>query len=33
MSIFGRVADLFQAKTHKLLSALEDPNEIVGPVL
>lgn len=27
MSIFGRVADLFQAKTHKLLSALEDPNE------
>ena len=27
MSIFGRVADLFQAKTHKLLSDLEDPNE------
>ncbi len=27
MSIFGRVADLFQAKTHKLLTALEDPNE------
>jgi phage shock protein A len=27
MSIFGRVADIFQAKTHKLLSALEDPNE------
>src|SRR6201995_2909515 len=27
MSIFGRIADLFQAKTHKLLSALEDPNE------
>jgi phage shock protein A len=27
MSILGRVADLFQAKTHKLLTALEDPNE------
>ena len=27
MSIFGRIADLFQAKTHKLLTALEDPNE------
>src|ERR1700742_3656550 len=27
MSIFGRIADLFQAKTHKLLSALEDPSE------
>ena len=27
MSIFGRVADLFQAKTHSLLNALEDPNE------
>ena len=27
MSIFGRVADIFQAKTHKLLAALEDPNE------
>ncbi|MCW6512960.1 PspA/IM30 family protein [Lichenifustis flavocetrariae] len=27
MSIFGRIADLFQAKTHKLLSSLEDPNE------
>jgi len=27
MSIFGRIADLFQAKTHKLLSDLEDPNE------
>lgn len=27
MSIFGRVADLFQATTHKLLTALEDPNE------
>ena len=26
MSIFGRVVDLFQAKTHKLLSDLEDPN-------
>jgi phage shock protein A len=25
MSILGRVADLFQAKTHKLLNALEDP--------
>ena len=27
MSIFGRIADIFQAKTHKLLTALEDPNE------
>ena len=27
MSIFARVVDLFQAKTHKLLSGLEDPNE------
>ena len=27
MSILGRVADLFQAKTHKLLDALEDPND------
>lgn len=27
MSILGRVADLFQSKTHKLLNALEDPNE------
>ena len=27
MSIFGRIADLFQAKTHTLLSSLEDPNE------
>ncbi len=27
MSIFGRIADLFQAKTHKLLNSLEDPNE------
>jgi phage shock protein A len=27
MSILGRVADLFQAKTHKLLNALEDPND------
>ena len=26
MSIFGRVAELFQAKTHKLLDSLEDPN-------
>jgi phage shock protein A len=27
MSILGRVADLFQSKTHKLMDALEDPNE------
>jgi len=27
MTLFGRVADLFQAKTHKLLDRLEDPNE------
>ena len=27
MSILGRVADLFQAKTHKLLNSLEDPND------
>jgi phage shock protein A len=27
MSILGRVADLFQSKTNKLLNALEDPNE------
>lgn len=27
MSILGRVAELFQAKTHKLLNALEDPND------
>ncbi|HEX7815117.1 PspA/IM30 family protein [Dyella sp.] len=27
MSIFGRVADLLQAKTQKLLNRLEDPNE------
>ena len=27
MSIFGRVADILQAKTHKLLEQLEDPNE------
>ncbi|MDQ0472402.1 PspA/IM30 family protein [Labrys wisconsinensis] len=27
MSILERIADLFQAKTHKLLSRLEDPNE------
>ena len=27
MSILGRIADLFTAKTHKLLNALEDPNE------
>ncbi|HKS88295.1 MAG TPA: PspA/IM30 family protein [Stellaceae bacterium] len=27
MSVFGRVADILQAKTHKLLNILEDPNE------
>src|ERR1700677_3049297 len=27
MSILGRVADLFQAKTNKLLNGLEDPND------
>ena len=27
MSVFGRVADILQAKTHKLLNQLEDPNE------
>jgi len=27
MSILGRVADLFQAKTNKLLNILEDPND------
>jgi phage shock protein A len=27
MSILSRVADLFTAKTHKLLNALEDPND------
>lgn len=27
MSILGRVADLFQANTNKLLNALEDPND------
>jgi phage shock protein A len=27
MSILGRVADLFQAKTNKLLNVLEDPND------
>lgn len=27
MSILGRVAELFQAKTNKLLNALEDPND------
>src|SRR5580698_1881366 len=27
MSILGRVADLFQAKTNKLLNAIEDPND------
>ena len=29
MSILGRVADLFSAKTHSLLNALEDPNEML----
>lgn len=27
MTVFSRVADIFQAKTHKLLDQLEDPNE------
>ena len=27
MSVFSRVADILQAKTHKLLNHLEDPNE------
>jgi phage shock protein A len=27
MSVFSRVADILQAKTHKLLDSLEDPNE------
>jgi phage shock protein A len=27
MSIFERVADIFQAKTHKLLNSLENPND------
>lgn len=27
MSVFARVADILQAKTHKLLNLLEDPNE------
>ncbi|HJU16582.1 MAG TPA: PspA/IM30 family protein [Stellaceae bacterium] len=27
MSVFARVADILQAKTHKLLDRLEDPNE------
>ena len=27
MSVFGRVADILQAKTHRLLNRLEDPNE------
>lgn len=27
MSVFGRVADILQAKTHKLLDRMEDPNE------
>jgi phage shock protein A len=29
MSIFSRMADLLQAKTHKLLNTLEDPNELL----
>ena len=27
MSVFSRVADILQAKTHKILDTLEDPNE------
>jgi phage shock protein A len=27
MTVFSRVADILQAKTHKLLDSLEDPNE------
>ena len=27
MTVFSRVADILQAKTHKLLNQLEDPNE------
>jgi phage shock protein A len=27
MSVLGRVADILQAKTHRLLNSLEDPNE------
>ena len=27
MSVFSRVADILQAKTHKVLNSLEDPNE------
>jgi phage shock protein A len=27
MTVFSRVADILQAKTHKLLDQLEDPNE------
>jgi phage shock protein A len=27
MSVFSRVADILQAKTHKILNSLEDPNE------
>lgn len=27
MSLFGRMADILQGKTHSLLNALEDPNE------
>jgi phage shock protein A len=29
MSVFGRMADILQAKTHKLLNKLEDPNELL----
>ncbi len=29
MSVLGRVADILQAKTHKLLNKLEDPNELL----
>jgi phage shock protein A len=29
MSVFARMADILQAKTHKLLNKLEDPNELL----
>ncbi len=29
MSVFGRMADILQAKTHKLLNHLEDPDELL----
>jgi phage shock protein A len=29
MSVLGRMADILQAKTHKLLNHLEDPNELL----